>query len=136
MKEHDPYALNFIEATQKVRKECPHCHVSGGLSNLSFSFRGLNDLREDMHSVFLYYAIQQGMDMGIVNAGKLPVYEDINETLRALLSEVILNKGDGTQVDRLIDYAKKEKERLDELKEGGGQVKKEKKVEEWRTKSV
>jgi 5-methyltetrahydrofolate--homocysteine methyltransferase len=91
MKEHDPYGLNFIEATSRVRKECPHCHVSGGLSNLSFSFRGLNDLREAMHSVFLYYAIQKGMDMGIVNAGKLPVYEDIEEGLRKLLGEVILN---------------------------------------------
>lgn len=91
MKEHDPYGLNFIEATSRVRKECPHCHVSGGLSNLSFSFRGLNDLREAMHSVFLYYAIQKGMDMGIVNAGKLPVYEDIEEELRKLLGEVILN---------------------------------------------
>jgi 5-methyltetrahydrofolate--homocysteine methyltransferase len=76
------------------------------------------------------------MDMGIVNAGKLPLYEDVDASLRELLSEVILNKGDGTQVDRLIDYAKKEKERLDDLKEGGGLVKKEKKVEEWRTKPV
>lgn len=136
MPEHNPYALNFIEAAQRVRQECPHCHVSGGLSNLSFSFRGLNDLREAMHSVFLYYAIQKGMDMGIVNAGKLPVYEDIEPALRDLLSAVILNQGDGEFVDKLIDYAKKEKERLDELKEGGGAVKKEKKVEEWRTKSV
>jgi 5-methyltetrahydrofolate--homocysteine methyltransferase len=117
-----------------VRKECPHCHVSGGLSNLSFSFRGLNDLREEMHSVFLYYAIQAGMDMGIVNAGKLPVFEDITAATRDLLTEVILNKG-GDCVDRLIDHAKREKDRLDELKEGGG-AKKEKKVEEWRTKSV
>jgi 5-methyltetrahydrofolate--homocysteine methyltransferase len=69
-----------------VREKCPYSHVSGGLSNLSFSFRGLNDLREAMHSVFLYHAIQNGMDMGIVNAGKLPVYEDIDENLRALLT--------------------------------------------------
>ena len=82
MPEHDPYALNFIEAAEIVRKECPHCHVSGGLSNLSFSFRGLNDLREEMHSVFLYYAISRGMDIGIVNAGKLPLYEDIKPELR------------------------------------------------------
>ena len=137
MKEHDPYALNFIQAAKIVRQECPHCHVSGGLSNLSFSFRGLNDLREEMHSVFLYYAINQGMDMGIVNAGKLPVFDDIKPELRQLLTEVIMNESsDGTQVDRLIDYAKKEKERLDELKEGGGVERKEKKVEEWRTKPV
>ncbi len=137
MKEHDPYALNYIEAAKLVKQECPHCHISGGLSNLSFSFRGLNDFREAMHAVFLYYAIPKGMDMGIVNAGKLPVFEDIPEDLRALLTQVILNESpDGDHVDRLIDYAKKDKERLDELKEGGGIVKKEKKVEEWRTKPV
>jgi 5-methyltetrahydrofolate--homocysteine methyltransferase len=138
MPEHDNYAVNFIEAAQRVRKECPHCHVSGGLSNLSFSFRGLNDLREAMHSVFLYYAINKGMDMGIVNAGKLPLYEDIPLDLRTLLTEVILNKSeDGKHVDRLIEYAKKEKERLEEQKESAaGGAKKEKKVEEWRTKPV
>lgn len=91
-----------------------------------------------MHSVFLYYAIQNGMDMGIVNAGKLPVYEDIPVDLRKLLTEVILNESeDGNHVDRLIEYAKHEKERLDEIKEAGaGGIKKEKKVEEWRTKPV
>ena len=138
MKEHDPYGLNFIEATKLVRKECPHSHVSGGLSNLSFSFRGLNDLREEMHSVFLYHAIQAGMDFGIVNAGKLPVYEDIEPNLRQLLTEVIMNEQtkDGDQVDRLIEYAKQEKERLDDLKENGGEVRKEKKIDEWRTKTV
>jgi 5-methyltetrahydrofolate--homocysteine methyltransferase len=102
---------------------------------LSFGFRGLNDLREEMHSVFLYYAIQNGMDIGIVNAGKLPVFDEIEPNLRELLTEVILNKSEkGDHVDRLIEYAKKEKERVDEMKEGG--VKKEKKVEEWRTKPV
>ena len=137
MKEHDNYAVNFIEAAHRVRQECPHCHVSGGLSNLSFSFRGLNDLREAMHSVFLYYAISKGMDMGIVNAGKLPLYEDIPLDLRKLLTEVILNDSpDGNHVDRLIDYAKAEKDRLEELKESGAGVKKDKKVEEWRTKPV
>ena len=137
MKEHDAYAVEFINATERVRKECPHCHVSGGLSNLSFSFRGLNDLREAMHTVFLYYAIQKGMDMGIVNAGKLPIYEDIPVDLRKLLTEVILNESvEGNQVDRLIEYAKHEKELLDEIKEGGTGVKKEKKVDEWRLKPV
>ena len=137
MKEHDNYAMNFIDAARRVREECPHCHVSGGLSNLSFSFRGLNDLREAMHTVFLYYAISKGMDMGIVNAGKLPLYEDINLELRQLLTDVILNQSaDGNHVDRLIDYAKKEKERLEEIKEAGTGVKKDKKVEEWRTKPV
>ena len=94
MKEHDNYAVNFIEAAHQVRQECPHCHVSGGLSNLSFSFRGLNDLREAMHTVFLYYAINKGMDMGIVNAGKLPLFEDIPADLRKLLIDVVLNKSD------------------------------------------
>ena len=137
MKEHDNYAVNFIEAARRVRDECPYCHVSGGLSNLSFSFRGLNDLREAMHSVFLFYAISKGMDMGIVNAGKLPLYEDISIELRNLLTEVILNESqDGNHVDRLIDYAKREKERLEEAKEAGTGVKKDKKVEEWRTKPV
>jgi 5-methyltetrahydrofolate--homocysteine methyltransferase len=94
-----------------------------------------------MHSVFLYHAIAKGMDMGIVNAGKLPVYDDIPSDLRKLLTEVILNESsDGNHVDRLIDYAKKEKERLDELKDqgeaGSGAAKKEKKVEEWRVKPV
>jgi 5-methyltetrahydrofolate--homocysteine methyltransferase len=82
MPEHDNYEVNFIEAAQVVRQICPHTHISGGLSNLSFSFRGLEELREAMHSVFLYHAIQKGMNMGIVNTGKLPVYEDINHELR------------------------------------------------------
>jgi len=89
-----------------VRQICPHTHISGGLSNLSFSFRGLEELREAMHSVFLYHAIQKGMNMGIVNAGKLPVYEEINPELRLMLTEVILNKSaDGEHVQRLISYA-------------------------------
>ena len=86
MSEHNSYAKNFIEAAKQVRQVCPHVHISGGLSNLSFSFRGLNDLREAMHSVFLYYAIQNGMDMGIVNAGKLPLFDDIDSELRELLT--------------------------------------------------
>lgn len=94
MSEHDNYAVNFIEATKVLRKECPGCHISGGLSNLSFGFRGLNDLRESMHAVFLYHAIKEGMDMGIVNAGNIPIYEDIEPNLRKLLDEVILNKSE------------------------------------------
>lgn len=69
LSEHDNYAVNFIEAAAILKKECPFCHISGGLSNLSFGFRGLNELRESMHSAFLYHAIKKGMDMGIVNAG-------------------------------------------------------------------
>lgn len=135
--EHNNYAVNFIEAAKRVRHECPHCHVSGGLSNLSFSFRGLDALREAFHSVFLYHAIQNGMDMGIVNAGKLPVYDDIEPNLRMILEEVVWNKSDdGNHVDRLIAYAQKTKEEKDAAKAGGQTQNKEKKVDEWRTKSV
>lgn len=91
MPEHDNYAVNFIEAAEIVRKKCRHCSISGGLSNLSFSFRGLDDLREAFHSVFLYYAIGRGVNMGIVNAGKLPLYDDIDSELRKLLTDVIFN---------------------------------------------
>lgn len=86
MPEHDNYAVNFIEAATIVRKECQHSHISGGLSNLSFSFRGLEELREAFHSVFLYHAINKGMNMGIVNAGKLPIYEDIPVEMRDILT--------------------------------------------------
>ena len=99
MEEHNNYAKNFIQGALQVKELCPHVHISGGLSNLSFSFRGLNDLREAFHSVFLYHAIQNGMDMGIVNAGKLPVYDDIEPTLRNALEEVIWNRSeDGEHV--------------------------------------
>jgi len=94
MSEHDNYAVNFIEATKVLRKECKGCHISGGLPNLSFGFRGLTELREAMHAVFLYHAISAGMDMGIVNAGLIPIYEDIEPSLRKLLDEVILNKSE------------------------------------------
>ncbi len=116
MKEHNPYGYNFIEASRLVKQRCPGVHISGGLSNLSFSFRGLNDLREAMHTVFLYHAISKGgMDMGIVNAGKLPLYMDISESLRDLLTEIILVKDSESMenVDKLIAYAQSEKERLD-----------------------
>lgn len=91
MDEHNNYAKYYIQACKAVKEACPHVHISGGLSNLSFSFRGLNDFREDFHSAFLYHAIQYGMDMGIVNAGKLPVYDDIEPVLRKTLEEVIWN---------------------------------------------
>ena len=88
MKEHNNYAMNFIKASKIVKETvCPYSHISGGLSNLSFSFRGSFDLREAMHSVFLYHAISEGgMDIGIVNAGKLPLYNNIKEDLRMLLT--------------------------------------------------
>lgn len=120
-----------------MREECKGCHVSGGLSNLSFSFRGLEALREAFHSVFLYHAIKNGMDMGIVNAGKLPVYDDIEPELRQILEQVIWNKSeDGNHVDRLINYAQKCKDELEAAKAGGTIQTKQKTVDEWRTKNV
>jgi 5-methyltetrahydrofolate--homocysteine methyltransferase len=135
--EHNNYAVNFIEGARIVKEECKGCHVSGGLSNLSFSFRGLDALREAFHSVFLYHAIKNGMDMGIVNAGKLPVYDDIEPELRDILEQVVWNKSpDGNHVDRLIAYAQKCKDELEAQKAGGAGLAKQKVVDEWRTKSV
>lgn len=104
IEEHDNYAVDFIEATRKIRTELPHCHVSGGVSNVSFSFRGNNPMREAMHSVFLYHAIKAGMDMGIVNAGQLVVYEEIPRDLREKVEDVVLNRRpDAT--DNLLEVA-------------------------------
>jgi 5-methyltetrahydrofolate--homocysteine methyltransferase len=103
-----------------IRDRCPHVHISGGLSNLSFSFRGLNDLREAFHSVFLYHAIGKGMDMGIVNAGQLPIYEDIDPDLRKILNEVTLNKSDDNlHVERLIEFARVTQEEKEAAKAAG-----------------
>ncbi|MDO6476441.1 methionine synthase [Alteromonas sp. 1_MG-2023] len=106
IEEHNNYAVDFIEATRVIRQTCPYAHISGGLSNISFSFRGNNPVREAMHSVFLYHAIRAGMDMGIVNAGQLEVYDQIPEELREAVEDVILNRReDGTE--RLLDIAPK-----------------------------
>jgi len=104
IEEHDNYAVDFIEATREIRKTCPYTHISGGLSNISFSFRGNNPVREAMHSVFLYHAIRAGMDMAIVNAGQLEVYDEIPAELRDAVEDVILNRrSDATE--RLLDIA-------------------------------
>ena len=104
IEEHDNYAVDFIEATREIRKTCPFSHISGGLSNISFSFRGNNPVREAMHSVFLYHAIRAGMDMAIVNAGQLEVYDEIPAELRDAVEDVILNRrSDATE--RLLDIA-------------------------------
>jgi len=108
MEEHNNYAVNFIEATMEIKKLMPLVHISGGLSNLSFSFRGLNLLREQMNSVFLYHAIKVGMDMAIVNAGALPIYDDIPKDIRELLENCILNT-DNTTTEKLLEYAEKER---------------------------
>jgi 5-methyltetrahydrofolate--homocysteine methyltransferase len=104
IEEHDGYGVAFIEATRKIRETLPHAHISGGVSNLSFAFRGNEPVREAMHSVFLYHAIRAGMDMGIVNAGQLAVYDEINPELRELCEDVVLNRRpDATE--RLLEAA-------------------------------
>src|ERR1019366_5281345 len=104
IEEHDVYALNFLEATRRIKATLPHVKVSGGVSNISFSFRGNNAVREAMHSAFLYHAIRAGMDMGIVNAGMLGIYEEIPRDLLELVEDVLLNRRpDAT--DRLLAFA-------------------------------
>lgn len=106
IEEHDNYGVDFIEATRTIRQEMPLVHISGGVSNLSFSFRGNEPVREAMHAVFLYHAIQAGMDMGIVNAGQLAVYESIDPDLREACEDVVLNRRrDGTE--RLLEIAER-----------------------------
>ncbi|MGO4705638.1 methionine synthase [Microvirga sp. 2MCAF38] len=104
IEEHNGYGVAFIEATRIIRETLPHAHISGGVSNLSFSFRGNEPVREAMHSVFLYHAIKVGMDMGIVNAGQLAVYEQIDPELRELCEDVVLNRRDDA-TERLLDAA-------------------------------
>ena len=106
IEEHSNYGLAYIEATRRIKEELPYVHVSGGVSNLSFAFRGNERVREAMHSVFLYHAIQAGMDMGIVNAGQLALYDDIDPELRELVEDVILNRREDA-TDRLLEAAEK-----------------------------
>jgi 5-methyltetrahydrofolate--homocysteine methyltransferase len=127
MEEHNNYALDFINATRWIKANLPHAKVSGGVSNISFSFRGNNKVREAMHSAFLYHAIAAGMDMGIVNAGMLEVYEEIEPELKLLVEDVLLNRrADATE--RLVELGEKLK--------GAGTVQSEKKAEEWRNGTV
>ena len=112
IEEHDNYAVDFIEATRRIKQTLPGARISGGVSNVSFSFRGNEPVRRAIHSVFLYHAIAAGMDMGIVNAGDLPVYDDIPAELREAVEDVILNrrpKDGGSQTERLVDLAPKYK---------------------------
>ncbi|QTR49379.1 methionine synthase [Candidatus Thiothrix anitrata] len=122
--EHNNYAVDFIEATRWIRQNLPHAHISGGVSNVSFSFRGNNPVREAIHSVFLYHAIKAGMDMGIVNAGQMAIYDDIPAELRDAVEDVIQNK-DAAATERLLDIAAKYKG------DGSAEVKKE--DLEWRS---
>ena len=106
IEEHDNYGVDFINATRRIVQTLPHVHISGGVSNLSFSFRGNEPVREAMHAVFLYHAIQAGMDMGIVNAGQLAVYDQIDEELREACEDVVLNRrADSTE--RMLELAEK-----------------------------
>ncbi|KJC47935.1 methionine synthase [Bradyrhizobium sp. LTSP857] len=106
IEEHNNYGVDFIEATRWIRKNLPGAHISGGVSNLSFSFRGNEPVREAMHSVFLYHAIKAGMDMGIVNAGQMIVYDDIDPELRQVCEDVVLNRDPGAS-ERLLALAEK-----------------------------
>lgn len=127
IEEHNDYAVAFIEATRRIRREMPGCHVSGGLSNVSFSFRGNEPVRRAMHTVFLYHAIRAGMDMGIVNAGQLDIYDEIEPKLRELVEDVILNRRpDAT--DRLLTEA-------ETYRDGGGSKAKERDLT-WRDAPV
>jgi len=122
IEEHDNYAVDFIEACREIRIRCPHAHISGGLSNLSFSFRGNEPVRRAMHSVFLYHAIPAGLDMAIVNAGQLDVYDAIDPELRQACEDVILNRDPGAS-ERLVALAEKYR---------GTDAAAEKQAEEWR----
>jgi len=106
IEEHNNYAVDFIEGTRVIKETLPHAMVSGGVSNVSFSFRGNNPVREAIHSVFLYHAIKVGMDMGIVNAGQLAIYEDLPEELRERVEDVVLNKREDA-TERLLEIADK-----------------------------
>ncbi len=124
MDEHNNYAVDFIEAVQEIKEKCPGVYTSGGISNLSFSFRGNNKVREAMHAVFLYHAFKAGLDMGIVNAGMLEVYEEVDPVLRNLVEAVVLNKSAQASED-LLAIAEKYKE--------DKSVKKEHTEDEWRS---
>ncbi|XP_039563012.1 methionine synthase isoform X4 [Passer montanus] len=125
MEEHNLYAINFINATKTIKETLPGARISGGLSNLSFSFRGMDAIREAMHGVFLYHAIKYGMDMGIVNAGNLPVYDDIQKELLQLCENLIWNK-DPDATEKLLHYAQNHAQ-------GGKKVVQ---TDEWRKGSV
>ncbi|WP_044411026.1 methionine synthase [Thiomicrospira microaerophila] len=125
--EHNNYAMDFINAVEWIKNHLPHALISGGVSNVSFSFRGNNPVREAIHSVFLYYAIQKGMDMGIVNASQMAVYDDLDPELKQAVEDVVLNKDDGA-ADRLLEVAEKFR--------GDGSVQSKESDIAWRDASV
>lgn len=128
--EHNNYAMDFIKGTQRIKEICPYCKISGGVSNLSFGFRGVNVIRESMHSVFLYHAVKAGMDMGIVNAGMLQIYDDIEAGLLKIVEDAVLNRHDGA-TEALLEAAEVEKEKALKNK-GKGTVE----ATGWRTQEV
>ncbi|MDB4414903.1 methionine synthase, partial [bacterium] len=123
--EHNEYAINFIEATRQIKEQCPGAKVSGGVSNISFSFRGNNAVREAMHAAFLYHAVNAGMDMGIVNAGMMEVYSDVPKELLTLVEDVLFNRTENA-TEALTDYAER-------VKGGGKQIVKDL---SWREKPL
>jgi 5-methyltetrahydrofolate--homocysteine methyltransferase len=127
MEEHNNYAVDYINATRWIKANLPHAKVSGGVSNISFSFRGNNKVREAMHAAFLYHAINAGLDMGIVNAGMLEVYDEIDPTLKELVEDVLLNRRPDS-TERLVEYG--------ETLKGTSTAASEKKAEEWRSGTV
>ena len=132
IEEHNNYAVDFIEATGWIKQNLPHAMISGGVSNVSFSFRGNEPVREAIHAVFLYYAIQQGMTMGIVNAGQLAIYDDIPKELKDAVEDVILNRNQGegnAATDKLLEIAEK-------YRGGGGTSAKPVENLEWRNEPV
>jgi len=127
IEEHNNYGLDFIEATRDIKNTLPHAMVSGGVSNVSFSFRGNNPVREAIHAAFLYHAIKAGMDMGIVNAGQLAVYDDLPDELRECVEDVVLNRRDDA-TERLLEIADKYR--------GDGSTGKKEEDLEWRNLPV
>ena len=128
MDEHNSYGIDFIDAVREIKKRCPEARTSGGISNVSFSFRGNNLVREAMHASFLYHACHAGLDMGIVNAGMLAVYDEIEPKLREHVEAVILNKS-ADAGEELLNYAERIKDQNSERKSEGPDL-------SWREKPV
>ncbi|RHY94053.1 hypothetical protein DYB35_001508 [Aphanomyces astaci] len=133
MEEHNNYGVDFINACKVIKEQNPYCKISGGVSNLSFGFRGVNVIREAIHSVFLYHAVQAGMDMGIVNAGMLQIYDDIPKDLLQIVEDVVLNRNPEAS-EALLERSLLEREKADAAKKGGTGVVVAQ--QEWRTKPV
>lgn len=127
IEEHNNYGVDFINATARIKQNLPHAKISGGVSNVSFSLRGNNIMREAIHAVFLYHAIKAGMDMGIVNAGQLAIYDDLDPKLREVVEDAVLNRSDDA-TDRLLEIAEKYRNQTGEKEDAG--------IAEWRTWNV